>query len=47
VSERPPFGALEPGVGELLDDANGLTAEEVALLWRTAPPRLPGEPPGV
>jgi hypothetical protein len=38
---------LERRVAELVNAAYGLTAEEVALLWRTAPPRMPGEPPGV
>ena len=31
---------------DLVNAAYGLTAEEVALLWRTAPPRMPGEGPG-
>jgi hypothetical protein len=38
---------LERRVAELVNAAYGLTAEEVALMWRTAPPRMPGEPPGV
>lgn len=37
---------LERRVAELVNAAYGLTAEEVALMWRTAPPRMPGEPPG-
>jgi hypothetical protein len=37
---------LERCVAELVNAAYGLTAEEVALMWRTAPPRMPGEPPG-
>jgi hypothetical protein len=36
---------LERRVAELVNAAYGLTADEVALLWRTAPPRMPGEPP--
>jgi hypothetical protein len=39
-------GRLEGRVADLVNAAYGLTAEEVALLWRTAPPRMPGEPPG-
>ncbi len=35
---------LEQRVAELVNTAYGLTAEEVALMWRTAPPRMPGEP---
>jgi len=31
---------------ELVNAAYGLTAEEVALLWRKALPRMPGDPPG-
>ncbi len=36
---------LEEQVAELVNDAYGLTAEEIALMWRTAPPRMPGESP--
>jgi hypothetical protein len=36
---------LEQRVAELVNAAYGLTPEEVALLWRTAPPRMPGEAP--
>jgi hypothetical protein len=38
---------LERQVAELVNAAYGLTPEEVALMWETAPPRMPGEPPGV
>jgi hypothetical protein len=38
---------LERRVAELVNAAYGLTSEDVGLLWRTAPPRMPGEPPGV
>jgi hypothetical protein len=37
---------LECRVGEVVNAAYGLTAEEVALMWRTAPPRMPTAPPG-
>ena len=40
------FAALERRLAELVDEAYGLTAEEVALLWATAPPRMPVGPPG-
>jgi hypothetical protein len=36
---------LEAQVAELVNAAYGLTADEVALMWRTAPPRMPCEPP--
>jgi hypothetical protein len=36
---------LERRVAGLVNDAYGLTPEEVALMWRTAPPRMPSEPP--
>ncbi len=36
---------LEDRVAGLVNAAYGLTPEEVALLWRTAPPRMPGAPP--
>jgi hypothetical protein len=42
----PEARRLEQRVAELVNAAYGLTAEEVALMWRTAPPRMPGEPPG-
>lgn len=34
--------ALERAVAEAVNEAYGLTAEDVALMWRTAPPRMPG-----
>jgi hypothetical protein len=37
---------LERRVAELVNAAYGLTAEEVALMWQTAPPRMPGESSG-
>jgi hypothetical protein len=36
---------LERQVAELVNAAYGLTPEEVALMWTTAPPRMPGEAP--
>lgn len=33
--------ALERRVAARVNEAYGLTAEEVALMWRTAPPRMP------
>jgi hypothetical protein len=42
----PEARQLERRVAELVNAAYGLTAEEVALMWRTAPPRMPGAPPG-
>ncbi len=38
---------LERRIADLVNAAYGLTPEEVELMWRTAPPRMPGEPPGV
>jgi hypothetical protein len=35
----------ERRVAELVNAAYGLTAAEVALLWETAPPRMPAGPP--
>ncbi len=34
---------LERQVADLVNAAYGLTPEEGALMWRTAPPRMPGE----
>jgi hypothetical protein len=36
---------LERRVADLVNAAYRLTAEEVALMWRKAPPRMPGERP--
>lgn len=35
---------LERRLSDLVNAAYGLTAEEVALMWRTAPPRMPLDP---
>jgi diketogulonate reductase-like aldo/keto reductase len=32
---------LENEVSNLVNEAYGLTPEEVALMWQTAPPRMP------
>jgi hypothetical protein len=36
--------ALERQLSDIVNAAYGLTPEEVALMWRTAPPRLPLNP---
>jgi hypothetical protein len=36
---------LEMQVSDLVNAAYGLTPDEVALMWRTAPPRMPVGPP--
>ena len=36
---------LELRVSDLVNDAYGLTPEEVRLMWETAPPRMPIDPP--
>ena len=38
---------LEVELATLVNRAYGLTAEEVDLMWRTAPPRMPAAPPPV
>jgi type I restriction-modification system DNA methylase subunit len=35
---------LERRVADLVNAAYGLTPDELALMWRTAPPRMPGPP---
>lgn len=35
---------LERQLSDLVNAAYGLTREEVALMWRTAPPRMPLDP---
>ena len=34
----------EQSLSDLVNAAYGLTPEEVALIWRTAPPRMPLNP---
>ena len=36
---------LEQQVSDLVNEAYGLTPEEVTLMWDTAPPRMPISPP--
>ena len=38
-------GTLEARVSDLVNAAYGLTQDEIALMWDTAPPRMPGETP--
>ncbi len=37
--------SLERRVSDLVNDAYGLTPDEVRLMWETAPPRMPIAPP--
>jgi hypothetical protein len=37
---------LEKEISSLVNEAYGLTPEEVALMWKTAPPRMPISAPG-
>ena len=36
--------SLEGRLSDLICEAHGLSDDEVALMWRTAPPRMPGRP---
>jgi hypothetical protein len=36
--------SLERKLPDLVNAAYGLTPDEVALMWRTAPPRMPLDP---
>jgi hypothetical protein len=36
---------LETELSNLVNQAYGLTPEEIALMWQTAPPRMPIPPP--
>ena len=40
-ARRAEARALERRLADLVNAAYGLTAEEIALLWETAPPRMP------
>ena len=37
--------ALETRLSDLVNEAYGLTPDDVALMWATAPPRMPGGEP--
>ena len=43
--EKTEMAGLEHTVSELVNDAYGLTQEERAVLWETAPPHMPLVPP--
>ena len=36
---------LETELSDLVNQSYGLTPDEIALMWRTAPPRMPIPPP--
>jgi hypothetical protein len=38
-------GRLERRLADLVFQAYGLDADQIALVWRTAPPRMPVQPP--
>lgn len=44
---RAEIFALERELSDLVNAAYGLTSEDVALMWRTAPPRMPFTPAGL
>ena len=44
---RDEIFALERKLSDLVNDAYGLTPEEVQLMWNTAPPRMPFTPSGL
>ncbi|MBI1391040.1 MAG: hypothetical protein GC154_21650 [bacterium] len=44
---RAKVFALERELSDLVNGAYGLTSEDVALMWRTAPPRMPFTPSGL
>jgi len=44
---RRTMFTLEQQLSDLVNTAYGLTAEEVALMWETAPPRMPFTPLGL
>jgi len=39
--ERTEAAGLERRLSDLVNEAYGLTGEEVDLMWKTAPPRMP------
>lgn len=44
---RAEIFALENQLSDLVNEAYGLTPDEVALMWRAAPPRMPFTPTGL
>ncbi|MCC0009627.1 MAG: Eco57I restriction-modification methylase domain-containing protein [Hyphomicrobiaceae bacterium] len=44
---RAEIFALENQISDLVNEAYGLTPKDVALMWRTAPPRMPFTPAGL
>jgi hypothetical protein len=44
---RSQIFAFESKLSDLVNEAYGLTPEEVQLMWRTAPPRMPFTPRGL
>lgn len=44
---RAEIFALERKLSDLVNEAYGLTPEDVDLMWRTAPPRMPFTPTGL
>jgi hypothetical protein len=43
--ETPVALSIEFRLSDLVNQAYGLTPEEIDLMWRTAPPRMPIPPP--
>ena len=39
--DKAEMGVLERRISDLVNSAYGLTPEEIALLWATAPPHMP------
>jgi hypothetical protein len=44
---RAEISALEGRLSNLVNEAYGLAPDEVDLMWRTAPPRMPFTPAGI
>jgi hypothetical protein len=38
---------LERRISHLVNEAFGLSTEEIRLMWQTAPPRMPIDPPAL
>lgn len=46
INLRAEAARLEVVISDIVNAAYGLTSEEIALLWRSAPPRMPFSPDG-
>ena len=47
IASRVEIKQLEGSISDIVNVAYGLSQKEIALLWRSAPPRMPFTPTGL